>query len=120
MAENLIIVTDAIASGGATKVSDLVTGLLNRIRIDILTSAGAASVDATDVRITDSNMGQDILTVTNITGLENIYNPQVPVHTILGVATGLYTPLMLTTNRLTVVVTNGTNTDYVRVLVETV
>lgn len=118
MSQVIPITTPAITSNAATQTSDVINGLITRIRVDLRTAAGAASGNTATVTITDVNLNQDLLTLTGLTGIENTYCPQQEIADNTGTGTGLYMPINMITNKLTVTVASGTDTEFVRVFVE--
>lgn len=119
MSQIEIVLTAAIASNAASKQSELLTGLIVGIRVDILQSDGTtASTNTADVTITENIFNQDILVVTTITGVENFYRPEDERDTVAGLGQSSYTPFVLTSQRLTVTVANGTDTELVKVYVK--
>jgi hypothetical protein len=110
------ITTPAIASNVASAESDLLSGYVDCIKIEVRTALNAASSNTCTVTITDNVLGRTLLTATGITGVANVYPLQVQAKGVDGAAiTGIYQRFYLASQRLTVAVTSGTNTDYVRV-----
>ena len=106
--------TPAIASNAATIQSDVLTGYVDYIKIEVRTAAGAASSNTCTVTVTDSVTGRTLLTATAITGVANEYPLQVQAKGVTGGAiAAVYQRYFLATQRLTFAVTSGTNTDYV-------
>jgi hypothetical protein len=109
------ITTPAIASNVATAQGALLSGYLDYLKIEVRTAAGAASSNTCTVTITD-DLGRTLLTATGITGISNEYPLRVNAKGTTGSAiTGAYQRFYLANQRLTVAVTSGTNTEYVRV-----
>lgn len=110
--------TPAIASNAATVESDMCFGLVMEIRVDVRTSAGAASSNTCTVTITDNLFGRTILTEAGVTGASNFFDPASQWQDNGATNTGLYKPFTLVNQRFTVAITNGTNTEYVEVWVK--
>ena len=109
------ILTPAIAGNVASAQGELLSGYLDYLKIEVRTAAGAASSNTCTVTITD-DLGRTLLTATGITGIANEYPLQVQSKGVTGAAiTGWYQRFYLASQRLTVSVTSGTNTEYVRV-----
>lgn len=110
--------TPAIASNTATVESDVLIGFVDYIKIEVRTSADAASSNTCTVTITDNVLGRTLLTATGITGISNLYPLRVQTKDVTGTAiSGNYALFSLASQRLTATVTSGTNTDYVIVYV---
>ena len=119
MSQIATILTGAIASNAAVKEGELLSGMVVGIRVDILEADGTtASSNTADVTITEGDFNQDILIVTGLTGIENFYRPEDERDTVAGVGQSSYTPFVLTSQRLTVTVANGTDTEIVKVFVK--
>ena len=110
--------TPAIASNAATVTSGLLTGFVMHIKLEVRTAAGAASSNTCTVTITDNVLARTLLTATGITGISNHYQLQGQAKDAAGAAiTGVYVPFFLANQRVTVAVTSGTNTDYVKAFI---
>lgn len=112
-----ITTTEAVISGTtATAYTKPLTGILTRIRVDVLQANGTASSNTCDVTISEDNgLGQTIQTVTGSTGTGNFYNPRNEITDATGTGTGLYTAIQLQSTVLKIAVANGTATDIVKV-----
>jgi hypothetical protein len=104
--------TDPITGGGITATSELCSGKVMEWRIDVRDSTGAASANTCDIVIKDNLFERTLLTKTGVTGLANFFAPGDEWMNASGVAQDLYKPFVLISQRFTVTVTNGTNTDY--------
>jgi hypothetical protein len=109
------VVTPAIASNTATIQSSLCDGFVMEWRIDVRTSAGAASASTCTVTIKDNVFNRTLFTKTGITGIENYFDPFAEIQDSGGTATGLRKPFYLANQRFTVTITSGANTNYVEV-----
>src|SRR5262245_8052696 len=109
------VTTPAIASNTATIESDVCDGLVMEWRVDVLTSAGAASGSTCTVTITDNVFGRTLLVKTGVTGVGNFFDPSVVWTDTAAVATTTPKPFCLVGQRFTVTITSGTNTNFVRV-----
>jgi hypothetical protein len=113
------VTTPAIASTTATATSALLTGYIEHIRLQVRVAAGTTSSNTVTVTITDSDLGRTILTVAGISGLSNQYPIKVQSKGAADGAaiTGEYEKMYLHSQRLTIAVTSGTNTDYVEAFI---
>lgn len=119
MSQVVPIKTDAIASSAASKKSNILNGLVARIRLDLLESDGTASSNTADFTLTDE-LGEAILTVTGVTGIQNFYRPQALIDDETGTATTSRMPYLMISNRLTLAIANGTNGEIARAYIEMV
>lgn len=111
--------TPAIASNAATALSQLLTGYVEYIKIEVRVAAGTASSNTCTVTITDNFLGRTLLTATGITGVANEYPLQVQAKGVTGSAiTGIYQKYYLANQRLTIAVSSGTDTEFVVVFIQ--
>lgn len=110
------IVTPAIASNAATQTSDVLSGVLVGLVIDVFEADGTESSNTCTITLSD-NLGRTLWTDTGITGFANYVMPQKAVVDTAGDATGSYAFQLVTNQTLTVTIASGTDTEYVRVYV---
>lgn len=108
-------VTATISGTTASAVSNLLSGYLTHIKIEVRTAAGATSSNTCNVTITD-DLARPILTVTGITGIANHYPIMVEAKGADGAAVDdVLTRIYLAGQKLNIAVASGTTTEVVTV-----